>query len=178
MGFWCSIGFSRLCFRPLAVKGEEGSARNPNTVPVCISSHLPRRQHLCRQGRCRWQPFVRPSRECIRDSLGHLILVNTGHHVVTYLQDKVFGNVSFVVIQKKGGAHQTGFKACPLLTTAAGSGPLWAALGRSLCCLALQTLRCEVEPLSSLACGKGYGSVFQLSSRKPQNRYSVSIKSS
>lgn len=176
MGFWCSIGFSRLCFRPLAVKGEEGSARNPNTVPVCISSHLPRRQHLCRPGRCR--SLLSDQVPNVLGTLGHLILLNTGHHVVTYLQDKVFGNVSFVVIQKEGGAHQTGFKACPLLTAAAGSGPLWAALGRSLCCLALQTLRCEVEPLPSLACGKGYGSVFQLSSRKPQNRYSVSIKSS
>lgn len=125
MGFWCSIGFSRLCFRPLAVKGEEGSARNPNTVPVCISSHLPRRQHLCRPGRCR--SLLSDQVPNVLGTLGHLILLNTGHHVVTYLQDKVFGNVSFVVIQKEGGAHQTGFKACPLLTTAAGSGPLWAA---------------------------------------------------
>lgn len=125
MGFWCSIGFSRLCFRPLAVKGEEGSARNPNTVPVCISSHLPRRQHLCRPGRCR--SLLSDQVPNVLGTLGHLILLNTGHHVVTYLQDKVFGNVSFVVIQKEGGAHQTGFKACPLLTAAAGSGPLWAA---------------------------------------------------
>lgn len=58
-------------------------------------------------------------------TLGHLILVNTGHHVETYLQDKEsIGNVSCVVIQKELGAHQTGFEACPLLITTAGSGLL------------------------------------------------------
>lgn len=80
-------------------------------------------------------------------TLGHLILVDTGPHTVSYLQDKYIGNVSAGVVEKEHRfeAHKTGFRTCPLLMPAAGLGPCPVLLCASIS--ALQALSCKEEQM-------------------------------
>lgn len=53
----------------------------------------------CRHGRCPWQPlFSDQDVMSVLGTLGHLVLLNLGHHTVTYLQDRNTGNFSGLVV--------------------------------------------------------------------------------
>lgn len=105
-------------------------------------------------GRCDWRPVFRPRNLTPSGTLGHAVLADTGHHAGGYLQDKVL-EMSLVSCGKT-----TGFR--PVTASA------YSCAGFRRVTAALCFVKCNQYP--SLACGKDYESISQLSSKGLQTK--------